>query len=243
MIDPIVRQSAFTTARVARELEHAPPEEILAWALQAYRGRTALACSFGGPTGIVAIDMVMHIDPSTPVYYLDTGLLFEETRTLINRIRERYVIEPIAVRPRLSPAEQAELYGDALWERNPDLCCKLRKVEPQERFLEGFDAWISGIRRDQTKDRSLVPVVTWDGTFGLIKVSPFARWTEEMVWRYVRARDLPYNELHDRQYPSIGCIPCTRSIRRGEGMRDGRWAGSVKVECGLHVSLNSGSAR
>ena len=243
MIDQVVRESAFTIARVARELEHAPPEDILAWALRAYSGSTALACSFGGPTGIVAIDMAMRIDPSTPVYYLHTGLLFEETRTLIDRIRERYAIEPIAVRPRLSLAEQAELYGDALWERNPDLCCKLRKVEPQERFLESYDAWISGIRRDQTNERSLTPVIAWDDKFGLIKVSPFARWTEEMVWRYVRARDLPYNELHDRQYPSIGCIPCTRSIHPGEALRDGRWAGSGKVECGLHVTLNSGSAR
>jgi phosphoadenosine phosphosulfate reductase len=242
MIEPITRDSAFSIARVARELEHGRPEEIVAWVLRAYRGSVALACSFGGPTGIAAIDLVMRIDPSTPVYYLDTGLLFEQTLALVGRIRERYRIEPIAVGPRLSLVEQAALHGDALWERNPDLCCKLRKVEPQAQFLRGYDAWISGIRRDQTKVRSLVPVIAWDDKFGLIKASPFARWSEEMVWRYVRARGLPYNELHDRQYPSVGCIPCTRSISPGEGQRAGRWAGSGKVECGLHVP-NEASAR
>ncbi len=170
-------------------------------------------------------------------------MLFEETLALVARIRERYAIEPIAVQPRLSLTGQADLYDEALWTRNPDLCCKLRKLEPQGAFLQHYDAWISGIRRDQTKARSLVPVVTWDDQFELVKVSPFARWTEEMVWRYVRARDLPYNELHDRQFPSVGCTPCTRSIRPGEGLHAGRWAGSEKIECGLHVSLVSlGSA-
>jgi phosphoadenosine phosphosulfate reductase len=237
VIDPITCVSAFTIARVARELEHAPAEEILAWALEAYADNVALACSFGGPTGIVAIDMAMRIDRFTPVYYLDTGLLFAETHGLVESIRQRYGIEPVAIQPHLSLAAQVDRYGEALWTRNPDLCCKLRKIYPQQGFLRKYDAWISGIRRDQTKARSLVPVVTWDDQFGLIKVSPFARWTEEMVWEYVRAHNLPYNELHDRGYPSVGCIPCTRAIRSGEGMRDGRWAGSGKVECGLHTSL------
>jgi phosphoadenosine phosphosulfate reductase len=221
---------------ISRDLERASAEEILTWALDTYRGRVALACSFGGPTGIVAIDMVMRIDPTTPVYYLDTGLLFEQTHALVARIRKRYAIEPIPVRAALSLDDQRDRYGDALWATDPDRCCDLRKISPQREFLRDYAAWISGVRHDQTVARQQIPVVGWDEQFALIKISPFASWSEAMVWQYVREHELAYNDLHDRNYPSVGCIPCTRAVRAGEGPRDGRWPGSGKVECGLHIA-------
>lgn len=220
----------------AAGLESAHPRDVIGWALEVYRGRISLACSFGGPTGMVALDMAMAIDRALPVYFLDTGLLFSQTHDLVDRVRERYGIEPIAVKTRLSVGAQERLYGDKLWRRNPDLCCALRKIEPQRVFLREYEAWISGIRRDQTAERSTVPVVGWDATFRLVKVSPFAHWTEEMVWTYVREHDLPYNELHDEGFPSVGCVPCTRAIVPGEDLRAGRWPGSGKTECGLHVA-------
>jgi phosphoadenosine phosphosulfate reductase len=216
-------------------LEDATPQDILAWALREYAGSIALACSFGGPTGLVALDMAMAVDPGLPVYYLDTGLLFAETHALIERVSRRYAITPIAVRPEMSLATQEKRYGRALWANDPDRCCAIRKLEPQAAFLRGYSAWISGIRRDQTTARASVPVVQWDDRFGLVKVNPFARWDERMVWAYIRAHELPYNELHERSYPSIGCTHCTRATAPGEAVRAGRWPTVAKLECGLHA--------
>jgi len=221
--------------KLALEFERGSPEDVLAWVIGAYGGRAVLACSFGGPSGMVALDMVMRIDPATPVYYLDTALLFPETYELVQWMSSRYGITPIRVKPRLSVAEQASVYGPELWRRNPDICCAMRKVEPQLAFLREYDAWISGIRRDQSATRALVPIVEWDSKFGLIKVNPLATWDERMVWTYIRAHELPYNELHDRGFPSIGCRPCTQPVSEGEDLRAGRWPGFSKVECGLHV--------
>jgi len=220
---------------IARGLEQAAPEQILEWALHEYRDRIALACSFGGPTGLVALDMALAMDSSVTVYYLDTDLLFPQTYALIERVSKRYGISPIAVASELSLEEQSELYGEALWKRNPDRCCELRKVEPQARFLQDYAAWITGVRRDQTRDRLSTPVVQWDQRFELVKVSPFVSWDEQMVWTYVRAHDLDYNELHDRSYPSIGCTHCTRAVEAGADARSGRWPDVAKLECGLHV--------
>jgi phosphoadenosine phosphosulfate reductase len=223
----------------ARDLEDAAPQAVLAWALARYSPRITLACSFGGPTGMVALDMVMEIDRTIPVYYLDTGLLFEQTYALVARVRERYGIDPIGVRSALTVEAQASEYGDALWSRDPDACCNLRKVLPQRDYLKGYDAWISGLRRDQSATRKQTPVVQWDAQFGLVKINPFVSWDERMIWTYIRAHDLPYNELHEAGYPSVGCIPCTRAVKPGEDARAGRWSGFTKTECGLHVSLSS----
>jgi phosphoadenosine phosphosulfate reductase len=217
------------------DLEDASPQEILTWALRKFSGSIVLACSFGGPTGLVALHMALAIDPDVPVYYLDTGLLFAETHALIEQISRRYSIVPIAVRPELSLEAQEQRHGQALWANDPDRCCAIRKVEPQAAFLRGRAAWICGIRRDQTAARASVPVVHWDDRFGLVKVNPLARWDERMVWTYIRAHDLPYNALHERSYPSIGCTPCTRAAAPGESARAGRWPSAAKLECGLHA--------
>jgi phosphoadenosine phosphosulfate reductase len=224
-----------TTADVQRDLENESPQRILSWALDRYRSRIALACSFGGPSGMVLLDMTLAIDPATPVFYLDTGLLFPETLALVERVAKRYGIAPIAVKPRLSVEEQNAAYGDALWQRDPDACCNLRKVESMRRFLDSYDAWITAIRRDQTPQRMTTPVVQDDAIFGLVKINPLARWSEETVWTYLRAHALEYNELHDAGYFSVGCVPCTRPVEFGEPIRAGRWPQTGKTECGLHA--------
>jgi phosphoadenosine phosphosulfate reductase len=226
--------SALAIENAARALEDAPPKEILRWALRTYAPRIVLACSFGGATGIVALDIAMKIDRRTPVYYLDTGLLFPETYALVERIAAKYGIVPLPVRPPLNLAAQARAFGEELWKRDPDACCSLRKLEPQSDFLAGYDAWITGIRRDQTATRRDAAVVEWDAQFGLVKINPFANWDQAKIWAYLRFYDLPYNALHDEGYASIGCTPCTRAVAPGEELRAGRWPGFGKTECGLH---------
>ncbi len=224
----------MTTALTASKLTQA--ERILHSALRRHRGRIALACSFGGPTGMVLLDLVMRHDRDVPVYYLDTGLLFPETYALVARVGERYGIEPVAVRPELSVDEQAERLGEALWTRDPDACCALRKVEPQRAYLAAYDAWLTGLRRDQSPGREDVPFVARDpASERLEKIAPLADWSEADVWSYVLAHEVPYNALNDRGYPSVGCTHCTRAVARGEDVRAGRWPGLAKVECGLHV--------
>jgi phosphoadenosine phosphosulfate reductase len=211
-------------------------QRLLEWALEVYRGRIALACSFGGPSGMALLDLAVRIDRTVPVYFLDTGLLFAQTYALVERVRERYGIEPLAARPELSLAEQARAHGDALWSRDPDRCCALRKVAPNRALLRSYAAWISGIRRDQTSARAATRFVARDEqSGGLVKISPLADWNESDVWSYVTANEVPYNTLHDAGYPSLGCIPCTRAVRPGEDARSGRWSSFAKTECGLHA--------
>ena len=214
-------------------------ETIVDKALSQYAGKIALACSFGGPAGMVLLDMIAKRDVSVPVYFLDTGLLFAETYALVDRVRERYGIEPIAVRPELTVAQQNVRYGEALWARDPDACCNLRKVVPQRQFLANFDAWITGIRRDQSASRTNVDVVSHDDSTGLAKIAPLAEWTSNDIWTYVAAHDVPYNPLNDRGYPSLGCTHCTRAVAPGEDPRAGRWSGTNKLECGLHASKST----
>jgi phosphoadenosine phosphosulfate reductase len=204
-------------------------------AVSSYRGSIVLACSFGGPSGIVILDLLHRAGESVPVYYLDTDLLFAQTYALVERVKARYGIEPIPVRSKLDLREQTERYGDTLWSRDPDACCALRKVEPQAEFLRSYRAWITGIRHDQSATRRTAHAIDWDERFGLVKVNPLVDWTENDVWAYIRKHDLPYNALHDEGYPSIGCEPCTRRVGAGEDLRAGRWSGFTKTECGLHA--------
>jgi phosphoadenosine phosphosulfate reductase len=222
-------------ARLSQEMESWEPQAILRWAVEEFFPDIALACSFGGPSGMVLLDMMAQIEPRVEVFYLDTGFLFPETYETRDRAIARYGIRPVAYAPELTPEEQAQRYGDQLWLRDPDLCCQLRKVEPNRRALQGKRAWISGIRRDQAVTRRETPVVQWDVKFGLVKVNPLARWTEADVWRYIVEHDVPYNPLHDRGYPSLGCTFCTRPVQPGDDPRAGRWQGFDKTECGLHT--------
>ncbi len=217
----------------AAELEGASASEILRWALAQYSGSIVAACSFGGPSGMVLLDQLVALDRTVPIFYLDTGLLHEETYAHIRAVAEKYEIAPVAVRPPIDLIAQSQSYGERLWERDPDRCCGIRKIDAQRRYLSGYRAWISGIRRDQTPTRARTPVVEWDRRFEIVKVNPLARWSEREIWNYIEAHNVPYNPLHDAGYGSIGCVPCT-APSTGAEIRSGRWPGHEKTECGLH---------
>jgi len=224
-----------TLARLSADLEGKEPQEILRWAIAEFQPGLTMACSFGGPTGMAILDMVMKLDRTVEVFYLDTDYLFPETHHLKDVCEARYGFKAIGYQSLLTPAQQAKQHGEALWLRDPDLCCELRKVEPNYRALEGKTAWISGMRRDQAKTRSNIGIVEWDTKFNLVKVNPMAAWDEKRVWAYIVENGVPYNELHDRGYPSIGCTNCTRPVNPGDDPRSGRWAGFDKVECGIQT--------
>lgn len=226
-----VREAAEATAL----LEGRTPQDVLRWAVDRFGDDLTMACSFGGPTGMVLLDMASRAGLDISIFYLDTDYLFSETHQLIERVNTRYGIEPVGYRSRWSIAQQEKSFGVALWELDPDLCCSLRKVEPNGRALEGKKAWIAGLRRDQSAGRREIQIVEWDEKFELLKINPLVEWSEEQVWDYIFANDVPYNTLHEQGYPSIGCSNCTRAIKAGEDMRAGRWSAFDKTECGIHL--------
>ncbi len=209
--------------------------QTLHWALERYRGRIALAASFGGLGGMVLLDLALRVDAALPVYYLDTGLLFPETYAFIARIEQRYGVSVVAVAPELTLADQAREHGEALWERDPDACCGLRKVEPQRAFLKNYDAWLSGLHRAPLETRLAVAPVAWDTAVGVVKICPLAAWSDADLAAYAAVNGILHNPLIDAGYASIGCVPCTRRVAPDEDPRSGRWAGFAKTECGLHL--------
>lgn len=210
-------------------------QEVLRWAFKTFGNAVEVASGFG-MEGMALIDIASRVNSNLRVFTIDTGFLFPETYQLIERVEKRYGISVERVRSTLTPEEQAEVYGPALWSTNPDQCCGLRKVEPLKEKLAGVRAWITAIRRDQTSHRAKARKVEWDQKFHVVKINPIVDWSSENVWEYVRAHDVPYNPLHDFNYPSIGCTHCTRAVRPGDDPRSGRWAGSQKTECGLHLA-------
>lgn len=221
------------------ELEGRPPQEILAWALAEYAPRVGISTAFG-VEGCALIDMAVKIDPKVPVFTVDTDFLFPETYALIQRFVDKYGIQLTTFKGSVTKEEQERKHGLALWERDSDLCCALRKVEPTQRATAGLDAWIAGLRRDQGESRrgiQILDLYTHDDGSPLVKVNPLATWTRKDTWSYVLRHGVPYNELFDRGYKSIGCWPCTRPVGEGEDERAGRWAGSAKKECGIHTFM------
>jgi phosphoadenosine phosphosulfate reductase len=212
---------AMATSRPAPDLERLDAQGVLSHAVAEHHPRLAVACSFQKEAAVI-VDMLLRIEPEATIFTLDTGVLFDETYETWRRVEEHYGIEIEAYR-----GEQIE----GLWARDPDACCGMRKVEPLARALEGVDAWVTGLRRDQSDERAGTPKVGWDIKHDKWKYAPLADWTENDVWRYITEHDVPYNPLHDQGYDSIGCTHCTVA---GSG-RDGRWAGTEKLECGLHV--------
>jgi phosphoadenosine phosphosulfate reductase len=220
---------------ISAALEDAGPETILRWALEEFGARVALATGFGAE-GCVLVSMLGSLDPGARIFYLDTDFLFPETHALRDQLEKRYGVHFERRSTAISPAEQEARYGARLWERDPDECCRLRKVEPLRSMLGGLDAWITAIRREQSPTRAAAAVVERDEQFGLIKINPLAAWSSEAVWDYLREHDVPYNALHDHGYQSIGCTHCTSPVQIGEDPRAGRWRGMIKTECGIHHS-------
>jgi phosphoadenosine phosphosulfate reductase len=211
------------------DVETLTAEQVVEIVLETLHPNVALACSFQKEESVL-LDMLLEREPGARVFALDTHVLFPETYAVWRAVEQRYGIR-IAVYEGPSLGRQAAVHGDALWERNPDLCCSIRKIGPLGAALSGLDGWITGVRRDQAQSRATTPKLGWDERHELWKASPLADWTDDDVWRYVRDRELPVNDLHARGYASIGCTHCTAP---GTG-RDGRWVGSGKSECGLHA--------
>lgn len=225
-------------ADISAQFETAHPADVLHWAIETYGDRVAVVTSFQ-ITGIVTLHMLQAIGARLPVITLDTGLLFPETETLIEQLTERFDLNLIRLTPEQTVAQQAESHGAALWQRNPDQCCHLRKTIPLQNELAKYPAWVAGLRRDQSPTRRNTPIIGWDARHNMVKLAPFATWDESMLWAYIRAYDLPYNSLHDQGYPSIGCWPCTRAVTGGDDTRAGRWSTTDKTECGIHVQTGA----
>jgi phosphoadenosine phosphosulfate reductase len=216
---------AMTAPSPAPDLEALSAQQVLEHVVREHHPRLAVASSFQKEATVI-IDMILAIEPQARIFTLDTGVLFPETYDTWRAIEARYGIE-------IESFEGRRVEG--LWARDPDACCGMRKVAPLQEALEGVDAWITGLRRDQSALRANTPKLGWDIKHGKWKAAPLADWTDKDVWRYITERDLPYNPLHDQGYESIGCTHCTQV---GEG-RDGRWAGLDKTECGLHPSSSA----
>jgi phosphoadenosine phosphosulfate reductase len=229
--------SANVQASIA-EVQHAAdswgPLRTLTWAFEKFGSRIAISSAFGAE-GMVLIDIAAGIQKKFRLFTIDTEFLFPETYNLMDRIEDKYGVTIEKVYSALSPEAQERAHGASLWNRNPDLCCNLRKVEPLRRKLGELDAWITSIRRDQTSARSSARRIEWDAKFGLVKINPIVDWNSKQVWRYIHDHNVPYNELHNQDYPSIGCTHCTRAVGPDEDSRAGRWSGFTKTECGLHI--------
>jgi phosphoadenosine phosphosulfate reductase len=233
LTDP-VPETAFDidAEAVAAELEPKGAREALEWAFETFHPSLYIACSFQ-KTSSVVIDIATKIAPDARFFYLDTDVLFEETYRTRDRLAEHYGIE-FERYHNITIDEQARRYGDELWKRDPDSCCGIRKVEPMRDALSSVEAWVSGIRREDSQHRATAPKFAWDKRFGLWKLNPIADWTQEQVWSYINENRVPYNPLHDQNYPSIGCTHCTKPVAPGDDPRAGRWAGASKTECGIN---------
>ncbi len=217
---------------VGAELELAPAEDIVEWAAATFGERFCVTSSMADA---VLAHLAGRVAPGVDVVFLDTGYHFAETIGTRDAVAATLPVSVVDVSPELSVEEQERVHGPRLYERDPDLCCALRKVRPLQRALTRYDAWATGLRRAETRDRVIAPVIGWDPTRGKVKVSPLARWTDEQVQRYVARHRVLVNPLVADGYPSIGCHPCTRRVEAGADPRSGRWAGRDKTECGLHA--------
>jgi phosphoadenosine phosphosulfate reductase len=224
---------AHELAEASARLESEEPRDVIRWAAERFGDKLTMATAFG-PEGCLILHWIAEVAPTTFVFNLDTGYQFKETLELRDRIAQRYGLEVVCERPETTVAEYERLHGGPVYRTDPTRCCGDRKLAVIRRVLDRFDAWMSGIRRDQSQDRSASPIVGWDAKFGVVKISPLANWTKAKVWDAILRYDVPYNPLHDAGYVSIGCAPCTRAVLEGEDERAGRWSGSGKTECGLH---------
>ena len=209
---------------------------VLEWAYQTFSDEDIVYASSFGAEAIVLIDLISQVKPDASIVFLDTDLHFPETYEVINRIEERFKDLKIEKRkPALTLDEQREQYGSALWKREPNKCCEIRKVIPLREVLLSKGAWISGLRREQSPTRAKTNFFNEDKKFENIKICPLIHWTHDEVWSHIHNKKLPFNRLHEQGYPSIGCFPCTQAVSGGGDSREGRWSGTEKTECGLHI--------
>ena len=229
-------------ARIDRyntELQNASAQDILAFFLKEYKGKIAFATSMGAEDQVIT-EIIDSIDPSASIFTLDTGRLFQETYDLIEKTNARYDIHIDIMFPDNKKVQNmVREHGINLFYQSVKyrkLCCHVRKIEPLTRALEGMKAWISGLRNEQSVTRKDISLVDWDDNFRLLKINPLKDWTEEQLWNYIHKKNIPYNALHDKGYPSIGCLPCTRPVEPGQDIRSGRWwwEQPEMKECGLH---------
>jgi phosphoadenosine phosphosulfate reductase len=228
----------FTLLKAQSDLmETWTPQDILRWAVETHSPKLLMATAFGAE-GCAILAMLSEIitDPSQiRLINLETGYQFQETLDLRERIHEKYGLSVEYVRAKESVEAMEARFGGAIYGTDPDTCCRIRKIEPLQKTVIGYNAWISAIRREQTHARKGASIVEWDSKFQLAKINPLANWTKRDLWEYIVKTDVPYNPLHDQGYPSIGCQPCTKRVGAGEEERSGRWQGFAKTECGLHT--------
>jgi len=215
------------------ELKNKSVAEIILIAHEKFGDKLAMTTAFGY-SGIVLMSFVKDIVPELPIYFIDTRYHFEETLKLAEKLKKEWKLNIIYISTKYTEEELEKIIGKETYKTNPDLCCQYRKVEPLLWVLKTKDAWLSAIRRDQTRTRESINVVEIDKR-GIIKINPLNNWTRDQTWMYIRKYDLPYNPLHDQYYPSVGCKPCTSPVDKGGDERDGRWRGMLKEECGIHA--------
>ncbi|MGV0646225.1 phosphoadenylyl-sulfate reductase [Mycolicibacterium sp. XJ2546] len=219
--------------RAAEELDGASAIDLLRWTDENFAGNYIVASNM---QDAVLVDMAAKVRPGVDVLFLDTGYHFAETIGTRDAVASVYDVNVVNVTPEKSVAEQDALFGKDLFAREPNECCRMRKVEPLSKALSGYAAWVTGIRRVEAPTRANAPLISWDKAFGLVKINPLAAWTDDDMQRYIDANGVLVNPLVDEGYPSIGCAPCTAKPVEGADPRSGRWAGTGKIECGLHAS-------
>lgn len=225
--------SASEIETLNARFEGSTPQDIVRWAVETFGDGLSVGASFGGASGMAILHMVAALKPNVHVFVLDTDYLFEETHETMRQAIPALALTNVNVfKPQLSHEAQAQQFGSALWMRDPDACCEIRKIAPNRQALEGKSAWVSGLRRDQSEGRADTPIVSWNTKFGVVKLNPLANWTEKQTWEYIMTNKIPYNPLLDQGYSSIGCFNCTLPGVQG---RAGRWQGFEKDECGLHT--------
>ncbi len=217
--------------RAGRELAAAPSDEIVRWAVQSFGARFAVASSM---QDAVLVHLVSQVAPGVDVLFLDTGYHFAETLGTRDAVAAAYDVNLITLTPQQTVAEQDSSHGPKLHDRDPDRCCRLRKVQPLDRALAYYDSWATGLRRVEAPTRAGTPVVSYDANRGKVKIAPIAAWSDADVEDYIAEHGILVNPLLSAGYPSIGCAPCTRAVAAGQDLRSGRWAGATKTECGIH---------
>ncbi len=218
--------------------EESTTEEIIGWSMDRFADQRLVMTTSFGMEGCALIDMYAAQNKPLTVVYLDTMFFFPETYELRDRMIDRYPhLEFVNRGTTFTPEEQAAEYGDELWKYNPDQCCKIRKVDPMVDVMNEVDVWITGLRRSQSSTRGAIKVVEWDWQYQVVKVNPLWNWDRAQIWEYIQHHKVPYNDLHEQGYPTVGCTHCTKPVpgsRPGDYSRAGRWAGTGKTECGLH---------